>query len=138
VPTILGGLAVNTEMELLPGLYPWVKTELTPNPMDYTFEKLALLDRLYFAHPVKIMSMEKARFCQVIIQHFWAGSKGVDELRREYEPLLTPLGSTTLVSGRESGRVTGASRTISAKAMRIGIKEKRKSGVGLFGKTRSL
>ena len=135
---------MNTEMELLPGLYPWVKTELTPNPMDYTFEKLALLDRLYFAHPVKIMSMEKARFCQVIIQHFWAGSRGVDELRREYEPLLTPLGSTakpgavTLVSGRESGRVTGASRTMSAEAMRIGIKEKRKGGVGLFGKTRSL
>ena len=63
---------------MIPGLYPWVGTEIG-DPMYKVFEKLSLLDRLYFAHPVKVNWMDKKRYCDLMIQKIWIGGSLEDE-----------------------------------------------------------
>jgi hypothetical protein len=71
VPTILAGIDINTNMEVIPGLYPWVKTE-KEQPLYFAIEKLAILDRVNFAHPIKISlingTKKAIKLCKFIIQ----------------------------------------------------------------------
>lgn len=71
-------MVANTEFQVIPGLYPWVDTEIGA-PFYKVFEKLSLLDRLYFAHPIKISRMDKKRYCELMIQKIWLGDSLEDE-----------------------------------------------------------
>ena len=46
-------------------------SDFTHSIETLAFEKLALLDRHHFAHPVKINKMDNKRYCQVMIQKIW-------------------------------------------------------------------
>ena len=68
---MLGGMSLTEDIQALKGLYPWVATE-TGDPMKNAMQKLATLDRLYFAHPIKINPMigtpKAIELCASIIQ----------------------------------------------------------------------
>jgi len=97
VPTVLGGLALSNDTEIIAGIYVWVgnrdkmanktASDFTHSIKTLAFEKLALLDRLHFAHPIKINKMDNKRYCQVMIQKIWIGDS-LEDLRKEYENLL--------------------------------------------------
>ncbi len=71
VPAMLGGMSLTEEIQAFKGLYPWVTTE-TGDPMNNAMQKLATLDRIYFAHPIKINQMigtpKAIELCASIIQ----------------------------------------------------------------------
>lgn len=71
VPTILGGMDLNTNMELIPGLHQDVTTE-EGYVYNYAFEKIATLDRIHFIHPIKLSQIDKTetgtKYCKLIIE----------------------------------------------------------------------
>ncbi len=71
VPPMLGGMSRTEDIQVINGLYPWVTTEIG-YPMSNAIKKLATLDRLYFAHPVKINPMigtpKAIDLCDSVIQ----------------------------------------------------------------------
>lgn len=90
VPTILGGMVDNSEIQVIPGLQQWHYYKignLIANDLNNLFEKLALVDRLYFAHPVKVTTMDKKRYCQIIIERFWIGGS-LEDVRKAFPMLL--------------------------------------------------
>jgi hypothetical protein len=89
VPTILGGMAASTDIEIIAGLNPWVNTEVG-NPMANLFEKITLLDRVQFVHPVKVPTMDKKRYCELMIQKIWIGDS-LEDLKKEYYNKLMKL-----------------------------------------------
>ena len=68
---MLGGMSLTEDIQVMKGLYPWVTTEID-NPLNNAIQKLATLDRLYFAHPIKIYPMvgtpQAIELCDSIIQ----------------------------------------------------------------------
>ena len=69
LPLIIAGLEKHSNIELIPGIYPTVafpppypNKETGSNnpysepelPLVKPFERMALLDRIYFAHPMKL------------------------------------------------------------------------------------
>ena len=97
VPTILGGMAANTDIEIIAGLYPWVNTE-DGDPMANAFEKIALLDRVQFVHPIKVPTMDRKRYCELMIQKIWIGNS-LEDLKKEYDYLTNPATTSTTTTG---------------------------------------
>ena len=108
VPTILGGMAANADIEIIAGLYPWVRTEVG-DPMSRAFEKIALLDRVQFVHPVKVGWMDRKRYCELMIQKIWIGDS-LEDLKKEYDYLIHPV--TTLTATTTITATTTTTTTI--------------------------
>jgi hypothetical protein len=89
VPTILGGMAANTEIEYIAGLFPSCMTEVG-DPFYLGFEKITLLDRVQFIHPLKVPRMDRKRYCELMIQKIWIGD-GLEDLKKEYYDKLIKL-----------------------------------------------
>lgn len=80
IEAILAGLALNTNMEEIHGLYSDAKDG---QPMDKAYEDLAALDRLHFAGPVTFSGNKQTdatytrKYCEIMVQKFWIGSGGL-------------------------------------------------------------
>jgi hypothetical protein len=104
VPTILGGLVANIDIEIIAGLY---------RNKD-AIEKIAFLDRVQLVHPVKISTtMDRKRYCELMIQKIWIGDS-LEDLKKEYDYLIHPVTTLTATTTITTITATTTITTITA------------------------